>query len=153
EKELVTETSHEISEWPLVIVKESIDNSLDACDEADISPIIDVSADASGIMVQDNGPGLPEATLKGALDFNVRVSNRRMYVAPDRGQQGNALKTLLSMPVVVDPQHGHLVIEAHGKRHNITCGADPISQRAAVRDEITEVAARKCKNSRFPKVE
>ena len=85
------------------------------------------------------------------MDFTVRASNREAYVAPDRGQQGNALKTILPMPVVVDPVHGKLVVTAHGKRHVITCGADPISQRAIVNDDVTPAA--KCKNSRLRRVD
>ena len=61
EKELVTQTGHEIGEWPLVFLKETIDNALDACEDADVAPQIDVTADAGGITVCDNGPGLPEA--------------------------------------------------------------------------------------------
>jgi hypothetical protein len=143
EKELVTQTGHEREEWPLVVLKELIDNALDACEEADTPPVIEVFADPAGITVKDNGPGLPEDTLKGALDFTLRVSNREAYVAPDRGAQGNALKTLLPMPRVLDSDGGKLIITARGKRHEIRCGADPISQRAAVQDTVTET---KCKN-------
>src|SRR5262249_51045588 len=82
EKELVTQTGHNRDEWPLVILKELLDNSLDACEDADIAPVIRVVADAGGISVADNGPGLPEATLKGTLDFTVRTSNREAYVSP-----------------------------------------------------------------------
>jgi hypothetical protein len=142
-KELVTQTGHECGEWPLVIVKELVDNALDACEEADVAPVIDVTAHASGIAVSDNGPGLPEDTLKGALDFTVRASSREAYVAPDRGQQGNALKTLLTMPMVIDPEAGKFIVEAHGKRHVLTCRADPISQRAVVLDDATELAKSK----------
>jgi DNA topoisomerase VI subunit B len=142
EKELVTQTGHEIGDWPLVIAKELVDNALDACEEADIAPVIDVAADACGISITDNGPGLPEATLRSALDFSVRASNREAYVAPDRGAQGNALKTLLPMPRVVDPEHGKLIVMAHDKRHVITCGADPISQRAAIHDDVAGLRTR-----------
>jgi DNA topoisomerase VI subunit B len=135
ERELVTQTGHPVDEWPLVIVKELIDNALDACEEADVVPVIEVAADAGGITVRDNGPGLPEATLRGALDFKVRVSNREAYVSPCRGAQGNALKTLLPMPYVVDPENGKFIVEAHGRRHAIRCGIDPISQRPVIRDE------------------
>src|SRR6516165_10051749 len=103
EKELVTQTGHGIGEWPLVIVKELLDNAHDGCEDANIAPVINVAADACGITVSDNGPGLPEPTLKGALDFNVRVSDKEAYVSPCRGAQGNALKTLIPMPVVIDP--------------------------------------------------
>src|SRR5262245_46594201 len=82
EKELVTQTGHDIVEWPLVFLKEVIDNALDACEEADIAPAIEVAADASGITVADNGPGLPESTLQSALDFKKRASNREAYVSP-----------------------------------------------------------------------
>jgi DNA topoisomerase VI subunit B len=140
ERELVTQTGHEIGEWPFVIVKELVDNALDACEEADVAPFIEITADACGITVKDNGPGLPEKTLKGALNFSVRASNRESYVSPCRGAQGNALKTLLAMPLVVDSEAGRLIIEAHGKRHVITCRADPISQRAVVHDDVTETA-------------
>src|SRR5215469_4329068 len=60
ERELVTQTGHGKDEWPLVIVKELMDNALDACEEAGIAPTIDVSADPCGITIRDNGPGLPE---------------------------------------------------------------------------------------------
>jgi len=76
EKELTTQTGHSVSEWPLVIVKELIDNALDACEETDIEPHIEIVVDAAGITVIDNGPGLPEATLEAALDFTLRASNR-----------------------------------------------------------------------------
>ena len=136
EKELVTQTGHPKAEWPLVFLKETIDNALDACEEADIAPEIEVTADAGGIAVKDNGAGLPEATLKAAMDFTVRASNREAYVAPDRGAQGNALKTLLPMPLVLDPQYGKLILTAHGMRHVIKCAADQISQRAVIQDDV-----------------
>src|SRR5437868_3162905 len=59
EKELITQTSHGVVEWPFVFVKELVDNSLDACEQAGIPPVVDVTADACGITVKDNGPGLP----------------------------------------------------------------------------------------------
>ena len=100
EKELTTQTGHPVYEWPLVFLKECIDNALDACEEADVAPGITVTAAPEGITVEDNGPGIPESTIEAALDFTVRASNREAYVAPDRGAQGNALKTLIAMPYV-----------------------------------------------------
>src|SRR5262245_40610428 len=96
EKELVTQTGHCKLEWPLVIVKELVDNALDAAEEGDIAPVIDVAADAGGISVQDNAPGLPEKTLQGALDFTVRASNREAYGLPDktRADQDDARRHL-----------------------------------------------------------
>jgi DNA topoisomerase VI subunit B len=137
EKELTTQVGHARSEWAQVICKELIDNSLDACEEADIAPVIRVKANATGITVADNGPGLPESTLRRALDFSVRCSSREMYVAPDRGAQGNALMTLLAMPYVLDPEHGKCIAMTNGVRHEISCRCDPISQRPVVDDHTS----------------
>ena len=131
-RELVTQTGYAVEHWPLVIVSELVDNALDASEEADIAPEITVSADAAGITITDNGPGLPESTIEGILDFQVRTSNREMYVAPDRGAQGNAGKCLAAMPRVIDPEHGRLVIKAKGVEHTIVCKADPVTQQPLV---------------------
>ena len=139
ERELVTQTGHDRWEWPLVVVKELVDNSLDACEEAGVAPVIEVCCDAGGISVADNGPGIPESTLTGQLDFSVRVSSREAYRSPCRGAQGNALKTLLPLPYILDPQHGRVIVEAHGHRHVVTCGADPISQRPVIQDGKAEL--------------
>ena len=139
EKELVNQTGHSVGEWPMVFLKESIDNALDACEISGIAPVIEVKADATGIEVRDNGIGLAEATLRGAMDYSVRVSDKEAYVSPCRGAQGNALKTLLPMPTVLDAEHGRLVLEAHGKRHQIRVSIDPISQRAVFQDDAVDV--------------
>ena len=134
-KELTTQTCHEIESWPHVILKELIDNSLDACEEADVAPVIHVKADATSITVSDNGPGMREETIAGIRDFTVRVSSREAYVAPDRGAQGNAMKTLLGMPYVVDPEHGRFSITTRGVQHDITCRVDQLTQTVMVEDK------------------
>src|SRR5437764_11419266 len=78
-KELTAQTGHEPADWPLVILKELADNSIDACEEADIAPEITVTVEPSGIAVADNGPGLPVETIKSVLDYTVRVSSREAY--------------------------------------------------------------------------
>lgn len=148
EKELVTQTGHEVQEWPLVVVKELLDNALDACEESGINPVIEIVADAGSLSVSDNGPGLPEQTLQSQLDFSIRASSREAYVSPCRGAQGNALKTLLPMPWVIDKDNGKLIVEAHGKRHVITCGADPISQRPVITDDESQLQKSKNLKSR-----
>ena len=139
EKELITQTGHDPEEWPLVFLKETLDNALDACDESGTAPSIEVIADEQSITVRDNGPGLPKSTLQAALDFTVRASNREAYVAPDRGAQGNAIKTLLAMPFIIDEKAGKLIITASGARHELVCRADPITQRPVIHDDTTDL--------------
>ena len=128
EKELVAQTGHHRDAWPLVIIKELVDNALDACEDANIAPSILVSVDASGITVTDNGPGLPASTIKDVLDFQVRTSSREAYVSPTRGAQGNALKTIVAMPFVLDGAAGRVEITVNGIRHQIDFAVDRIKQ-------------------------
>lgn len=131
-KELIAQTGHEPETWPLVVVKELVDNSLDACEDAGVAPEIAVTVDATGITVQDNGPGIPADTVDGVLDFAIRVSNREMYAAPDRGAQGNALKTIVAMPHVLGGSRGVVDIAARGVRHYIAMEVDQIRQEPVI---------------------
>src|ERR671914_439388 len=112
EKELVAQTGHQKADWPLVVLKELMDNSLDGCEESGIAPEISVTVNSQGITVADNGPGLPVETIKNILDYAVRVSSREAYMAPDRGAQGNALKTIVAMPFALTGDKGQVVIRA-----------------------------------------
>jgi hypothetical protein len=133
EKELSAQIGHGRSQWPLVILKELVDNAIDACEEVQIAPEVTVAVDEHGITVSDNGPGLPPETIGGVLNFDVRISSREAYVAPTRGAQGNALKTLLAMPFVLDGmRRGRIVIEARGIRHTLDFSVDRVRQEPVV---------------------
>src|SRR5262245_31264374 len=88
QKELIAETGHQPDAWPLVVLKELLDNALDACEDQGVAPEVAVRVGPNVIEVVDNGPGLPAKTIERVLDFSVRVSSREAYVAPDRGAQG-----------------------------------------------------------------
>ena len=51
--------------WPLVVLKELVDNALDAAEKVGVPPQISVSVGDGVIAVQDNGPGIPIGTVKG----------------------------------------------------------------------------------------
>lgn len=82
-KELIAQTGHEPAEWPIVVLKELVDNALDACEEHDIAPQIAVRVDADGIAIADNGPGLPAATIDGVLVAERLLKGREQYGALD----------------------------------------------------------------------
>lgn len=128
ENELVKQTGHPRHDWPLVIIKELVDNALDACETAGGAPALNIVVSKDGIKVTDNGPGIPAETVKGALDFYIRVSSNEAYVSPTRGAQGNALKTIFAMPFVLDGKRGNVEIDARGCRHAIDIRFDHIKQ-------------------------
>jgi DNA topoisomerase VI subunit B len=74
------------SDWPAVLLKELIDNALDACEAADVVPTIKIVVKEDSLAVADNGPGLPEPTIAASLDYTVRVSDKINYISPTRGQ-------------------------------------------------------------------
>ncbi len=46
----------------------------------------------------------------------------------DPGAQGNALKTIVAMPFVLDGESGRVDVAARGTRHEIILGVDRIRQ-------------------------
>src|SRR5215472_10104855 len=127
QRELTAQIGHAVEEWPLVIAKELTDNALDAAEEAGIAPEISIEVSTAGgkIVIADNGPGLPFETLDGVVDYTIRVSSREAYVSPSRGQQGNALKCIIAMPLTLDGTRGTTMIESRGQAHQILFEMDP----------------------------
>src|SRR6516165_8706363 len=132
EKELINQTGHAVTDWPLVILKELIDNALDACEEIEVVPVIIVSVSDGKIVVADNGPGLDAKVVERVLDYSTRTSSREAYVSPTRGAQGNALKTILAMPFALNGTKGETVIEAQGIAHHIVFAVDHVRQEPKI---------------------
>jgi DNA topoisomerase VI subunit B len=116
--------------WPQWIVKELIDDSLDACEDTNIAPEIEIEIAADRICVTDNGPGIAADTVVKLLDYSKKTSSREAYVGPSRGQQGNALQVLLAMPFVLGG--GETTIAAHGVAHHITFSIDPVRREPKI---------------------
>jgi hypothetical protein len=121
--ELQKQTGCGSDAWGTYIIKELVDNAIDACEDAGIAPVVSVGVTEDRIVVTDNGPGIPEEVVRGVLDFTVHVSSRVGYVSPTRGAQGNALKHVVAIPYVLDSSKsdrvGRVEIEARGLRHRI----------------------------------
>lgn len=128
EKELAMQMGHYSEQWPVAVTKELIDNALDACEIGRIAPVIHIEIGQDSITVADNGPGLPEETLRASLDYMVRVSDKSYYVSPTRGQLGNALKCVYAAPFIVSGDRGRVQIETAEAVYTIELTLDRLAQ-------------------------
>jgi len=116
--------------WPIVVAKELIDNALDACETAGVSPIITIQLDADALTVFDNGAGLPTITIQQSLDYAVRVSDKKHYISPTRGQLGNALKCVWAVPFVISGNsYGKVEVTSCGEHRTIEVRLNRVSQQ------------------------
>ncbi len=146
-RELQNQTGHDVWDWLLVVLKELLDNALDACEEAEVAPVIKVSVSpkTGTTVIEDNGPGIPGETIRAVCDYTIRVSSREAYVSPSRGAQGNALKTILAMGYVLDRHRlsegdvdaagdatGETIIEAKRTAHKIRFLVDHVTNEPRI---------------------
>jgi DNA topoisomerase VI subunit B len=139
-RELQNQTGHSTHDWSLVVLKELFDNALDACEEAEVAPVIEVAVGPGAITIQDNAGGFDGATINSVLDYTIRISSREAYVSPTRGAQGNALKTVLAMGYVLDREcagrdadaAGVTIIETRGVKHRIEFRVDHINNQPKI---------------------
>jgi len=82
EKELTMQIGHPRRHWPIALLKELIDNGLDAAEKTGNTPEIKVEIGKDYFSVRDNGVGLPADVLRRSLDYNIRVSDKAHYVSP-----------------------------------------------------------------------
>lgn len=140
---LQAQTGQPVDAFGDVVIKELIDNALDAAETASRAPVVEIQTSASDgvvyITVADNGAGITPDTVTKLCDFTVLVSDKARYRGPARGAQGNAFKTLLGIPfalLIMEP----VVIESHGVRHELRVteqfGAVEVIQESAPSDRV-----------------
>ena len=126
-----------------VVVKELLDNALDACETAGVQPDITVTTETAGgvlqVTVTDNGSGIPPEVVARILDYSTLTSDKALYRSPCRGAQGNALKTIIGIRNALGVDEP-VVIEVRGVRHVITVGLDAAGHAAVV--HVTEASPR-----------
>jgi DNA topoisomerase VI subunit B len=128
---LQAQTGQPVEAFGDVVIKELIDNSLDAAETAGRAPVIEIHThtrdDITFVTVVDNGAGISAATIADVCDFNVLVSDKARYRGPARGAQGNAFKTLLGIPAalgVTEP----VVVDTRWITHSLRVSVDPAGQ-------------------------
>ena len=126
---LQAQTGQPVEAFGHVVVKELLDNALDAAETAGRAPIVDIGTrtddEVTFVTVSDNGAGITPATVADLCDFNMLVSDKARYRGPARGAQGNALKTLLGIPYALDVAEP-VIIESAGIRHELQVTVDPV---------------------------
>jgi len=127
-KELKMQIGCGPEKWPLAITKELIDNALDSCETVSVPPFVTVSLDGERVTVADNGPGLPEKTLRRSLDYTETVSDKAHYISPTRGQLGNALKCLWSAPWVYSGEQAQVDIVTPSYAYGVRVSVNRIAQ-------------------------
>ena len=132
EKEIEMQIGYGKEWWPIALIKELIDNSLDACETTNIPPQIEVDIETGWFSVRDNGPGLPAKLIKKSLNYMKRVSDKTFYVSPSRGQMGNALKVVWAAPYIENGEKGEIEVWTKGKYHKITVTLDRIKQEPVI---------------------
>jgi hypothetical protein len=143
--ELVKQIGHAVEQWSEVVIKETVDNALDEAEEAGITPRVEVTVDTANrtITVADQGRGIASETVEALVDLAQKVSSRAGYVSPTRGQQGNALQTILAMPCALDnAAPGETVIESRGVQHRIAFEIDPLREIPVTRYERAALVGR-----------
>jgi DNA topoisomerase VI subunit B len=141
EAELTTQTGYDRSAWwPFVIVKETLDNALDACEQAGIAPEITLAVSPREISITDNGCGISPKTVRKICDYSTRTSDKRVYISPTRGLQGNGWKTLLPIAYMLNPSAPAItVIEACGVRHEIRVSLDQVARQPRIEHTRTRI--------------
>jgi DNA topoisomerase VI subunit B len=92
EKELINQTGHDSDDWPLVVLKELVDNALDACEEGGVAPDIHIAVSDDGIAVTDNGPGIAPDTVADILDYTQPRLVPRSLCEPYQRRAGQCLE-------------------------------------------------------------
>jgi hypothetical protein len=137
-RSLHAQTGQPVGNFASVVIKELLDNALDAAEASGRQPLVSLTVvdDETGclaITVTDNGSGFSLELVDLMLDFSVLVSDKAAYRSPTRGLQGNAMKTIIGIPTALGTSVPR-VIESSGFRHAISAEIDPAGEVRIVLD-------------------
>ena len=118
-------------QWLRAVIKELIDNALDAAEEAgEAHPVVAVGISEDGVLsCGSSGSGIAPETVAKLADREQRTSSREAYAEPVRGAQGNALSVIMCLPFGFGLDESELHIASCGVLHRIALRADRLQGR------------------------
>jgi len=120
----------------ITAVKEAVDNSLDACEEARILPDIRVElrrtkSDEIEMISQDNGPGIPRDSIEGVFG-KFLLGSRFHAIRQTRGQQGIGITGVVMYSQLTTGSKTHVIskIKSDSSAVHVDLGIDTKKNRA-----------------------
>lgn len=118
----------------LTTVKEAMDNSLDACEDHGILPNIGISIEKLGagtmkntdklrIVVDDNGPGIPEADISKVFGEYL-ASSKFGRGRCSRGQQGIGISAATTWALQTTATPVRVITKTKDQRKAVTCSVE-----------------------------
>jgi DNA topoisomerase VI subunit B len=126
----------------LTIIKEGVDNSLDACEEAGILPEVKVTVkqtavDRFKIIMEDNGPGVVEA--KQALAFGKMLFGSKFHrLKQSRGKQGLGMRGAILYAQLTTGKPAHITNSTGDKIHEFDMLIDTIRNEPKMSSHTVE---------------
>jgi len=104
----------------LTTIKEAVDNSLDACEEADILPeiqieLIDLGNDRIRVIIEDNGPGIVKAQIP-KIFAKLLYGSKFHTLKQTRGQQGIGISASVMYAQMTTGKPARIISKI-GKKH------------------------------------
>lgn len=139
-------------DWHIYILKELIDNALDADEAAGLAPRVHVTFAyrSSGhlLICVANAARFPAAATEKLFALQTYASVKDFFNGVTRGQQGNGLKTVLGIPYALQHfsegnyqlAHVPLCIETGNEQRYVWYEVDAQSQQAHVRTSVKAAA-------------
>ena len=129
----------------ITAVKEAVDNSLDACEEARILPDIRVElhrtkADELQMTTQDNGPGIPRDAIENVFG-KFLLGSRFHAIRQTRGQQGIGITGVVMYSQLTTGSKTHVVskIKSDSSAVYVDLGIDTKKNKAIKSGEKRDV--------------
>ena len=128
----------------ITAVKEAVDNSLDACEEARISPDISVTikkkkGDIIKLTCRDNGPGIPRDSISNVFG-KFLLGSRFHAIRQTRGQQGIGITGVVMYSQLTTGSKTHVISKTQSDTGavKVDIGLDTRKNRAIKTNEKRE---------------